>query len=125
VPNEAPIAGRLALELPFMATEEILMAAVERGASRQEMHELIRDHSVEAARQVKSLGRPNDLLDRLGSDDRLPLTREDLDALAGDATRFTGRAEAQVEEYLARTVRPRLADYAELLAGEQESRVKV
>jgi adenylosuccinate lyase len=125
IPNEAPIKKRLAQELPFMATEEILMAAVERGAGRQEMHEVIRERSLEAARGVKEEGRPNDLLDRLGNDDRLPLSREDLDSIAGDASRFVGRAEAQVEDFLKDIVRPRLAPYASLLKNQGESRVKV
>ena len=123
--NEAPVRRRLAEELPFMATEEILMGAVEKGASRQEMHEIIREHSVEAARQVKMEGRPNDLLERLAADDRMPLTRKELDAIAADPDRFVGRAEAQTAEFLTGTVHPRLSRYTDLLGGSSESRVRV
>ncbi len=125
IPNEAPIRRRLAEELPFMATEEILMAAVEKGASRQEMHEVIREGSLEAAKGVKQEGRPNDLLDRLAADDRLPLNKDDLDSIAGDASRFVGRAEEQVEAFLKEVVRPRLEPYRDILSDEGESRVKV
>jgi len=124
--NEAPIRRRLQEELPFMATEEVLMAAVEKGASRQEMHEVIREHSVEAARQVKMEGRPNDLLERLAADARLPLSRQELDSLAADPARFIGRAEGQTAEYLSGIVRQRLAQSADLISGDDaESRVRV
>jgi adenylosuccinate lyase len=83
-------------ELPFMATEEILMAGVRAGGDRQELHELIRKHSLAAAEQVKIHGRPNDLIDRLKGDK----------AFAGvnwrsllDARKFTGRASQQVGEF--------------------------
>jgi adenylosuccinate lyase len=125
VPNAAPIKKRLTEELPFMATEEILMAAVEKGASRQEMHEVIRERSLEAAKRVKGDGLSNDLLDRLADDQRLPLNREELDCIAGDPARYVGRAEQQVEKFLATSVRPRLAPFADLLSKEQASRVKV
>ncbi len=124
-PNKAPILKRLEAELPFMATEEILMAAVEAGASRQDVHEVIREHSLEAARGVKVEGRPNDLLDRLAQDDRLPLGRDDLRSLAEDPSRFIGRAEAQVDDYLKAVVRPRLANYKDMLSQQAPSRVKV
>ncbi|MDD5308711.1 MAG: adenylosuccinate lyase [Deltaproteobacteria bacterium] len=123
--HPAAIRRRLDEELPFMATEEILMAAVERGASRQEAHEVIRGHSVEVARAMKEDGKPNDLLARLAADGRLPLTAEEICAVACDPARFTGRAEAQVEAYLANVVRPRLAAHKELLAQGVESRVRV
>jgi adenylosuccinate lyase len=125
VVNEAPIQRRLKEELPFMATEEILMAAVEKGASRQEMHEVIREHSVEAAKQVKMKGRPNDLIDRLAADDRLPLDEEALESIACDSVKFIGRAEQQVEDFLEATVRPKLAKWSDLLKEEQALRVKI
>ncbi len=124
-PNEAPIRKRLLEELPFMATEEILMAAVESGASRQDMHEVIREHSLEAAKGVKLEGRANDLLERLAADDRMPLCREELDGLAADPDRFVGRAPEQVEAYLKDVVRPRLATYGDFTKQSLESRVKV
>ena len=123
--NEAAIQGRLAGELPFMATEEILMASVEKGASRQEAHEVIRDHSVEVARAVKEEGARNDLLDRLAKDDRIPMDGDELAAIATDASRFTGRAARQVEEFLAGVVFPRLKEYSDVLEQEGESRVRV
>jgi adenylosuccinate lyase len=125
VVNEAPIQRRLREELPFMATEEILMAAVEKGASRQEIHEVIRAHSVEAAKQVKLEGKPNDLLDRLASDPRIPLDRAVLDNLAANPQRFVGRAEDQVTQFLSTEVRPRLAPWQSILSQAATSRVKV
>jgi adenylosuccinate lyase len=123
--NRAAIQARLGAELPFLATEEILVAAVERGRSRQEAHEVIRDHAVEAARRVKEEGLANDLLDRLGADDRIPLSVEELRAVAADPARFIGRAPEQVAAFLAGVVRPRLGGYEDALSGSRESRVKV
>ncbi len=127
IANQAPIKKRLDEELPFMATEEILMASVEAGASRQDIHEVIREHSLESAKGVKMEGKANDLLDRLAADDRVPLGRDALQELAGDASRFTGRAAEQVDAFLKGVVEPRLAGYKTVLeASEQEaSRVKV
>jgi adenylosuccinate lyase len=125
VANRAAIAARLRAELPFLATEEILVAAVERGASRQDAHEVIRDHAVEAGRRVKEEGLANDLLERLAADARVPLAAEELAAVAADPARFIGRAPEQVRGFLAAVVRPRLAACAELLAGDRESRVKL
>ncbi|MDH5299068.1 MAG: adenylosuccinate lyase [Desulfobulbaceae bacterium] len=104
-------------ELPFMATEKILMEAVERGKSRQEMHEVVRDHSVAAGRVVKEEGRDNDLLARLAGDPRMPFSLEELNNLVGDGSQFTGRAEQQTEEFLLEVVAPRLEKYASLLGG--------
>ena len=123
--NRAAIQTRLAAELPFLATEEILVAAVERGSSRQEAHEVIRDHAIEAARRIKEEGLPNDLLDRLAADERIPLTADELRAIAAEPSRFIGRAPEQVRAFLAGVVRPRLAGYADALSGTRESRVKV
>lgn len=125
VVNEAPIRRRLNEELPFMATEEILMAAVEKGTSRQTVHEVIREHAQDAARGVKMEGRPNDLLDRLAADERLPLGADELAAIAGDPARFVGRAEAQVSAFLEAYVRPVLAKWRDLLKEEPLSRVRV
>ncbi len=111
-------------ELPFMATEKVLMAAVQRGKSRQEMHAVIRDHSMDAARHVKEEGGENDLLERLASDERIPLTSSELEALLLDSQEFTGRAERQTEEFLDEVVEPRLAPYRDLL-GNADSTVSV
>lgn len=106
-------------ELPFMATEKILMACVERGESRQAMHEVIREHSVAAGREVKEEGGQNDLLRRLGEDSRVPFSTADLEALLGDAKDFTGRAEAQTLEFLDEVVEPVLkAHESEVSGGE-------
>ena len=113
------IARHLSQELPFMSTEKILMAAVERGKSRQEMHEVIKVHSVAAGRAVKEEGKDNDLLVRLAVDERLPFSLPELLELVGDAGQFTGRAGAQTEEYLTQVVAPRLARYQDLPAARR------
>ncbi len=111
-------------ELPFMATEKILMACVERGKSRQEMHEVIREHSVAAGLAVKEEGRDNDLLDRLAADERIPFDREELSGLLGNYQEFTGRATEQTEEYLDEVVQPVLEKYREMI-GQVDSSLKV
>ncbi len=105
-PNQ--INKSLNAELPFMATEKILMEAVEKGESRQEMHEIIKIHSVAAGKIVKDQAGENDLLHRLGDDDRIPFSREELQAMTADLLQFTGRAEQQTEEYLNEIVYPLL-----------------
>lgn len=105
----------LRAELPFMATEKILMACVERGQSRQEMHEIIREHSVAAGLAVKEQGKDNDLLDRLAADERIPFTLDELTALIADFQEFTGRASRQTTEYLQEVVSDTLDRYSHLL----------
>lgn len=114
----------LRAELPFMATEKILMACVERGKSRQEMHEVIRDHSVAAGLAVKEQGVDNDLLDRLAQDGRLPFSLDELNTMITDYNAFTGRAEAQTREYLHEVVTPLLDRYRDLL-GNIDASLKV
>ncbi len=97
------IQKNLALELPFMATENILMQAVSAGGDRQELHERIREHSQEAARRVKAEGEANDLLDRLRGDEAF--AGVDLDA-ATNPHDFVGRAPQQVDEFLAQQIEP-------------------
>ncbi len=103
------IERHLRMELPFMSTEKILMEAVARGKSRQEMHEVIKEHSLAAGRVVKEEGMDNDLLSRLALDDRIPFDQSEIQALVGDYSQFTGRAAAQTEEYIAEVVAPLLA----------------
>ncbi len=96
-------------ELPFMSTEKILMMAVEKGESRQEMHEVVKEHSLAAGRNVKENGAGNDLIERMAADPRIPFTHEEMEAMISDYTQFTGRAEAQTTEYLEEVVRPLLS----------------
>ncbi|OGQ97309.1 MAG: adenylosuccinate lyase [Deltaproteobacteria bacterium RIFOXYD12_FULL_57_12] len=107
----------LRMELPFMATEKILMECVEQGKSRQEMHEVIKTHSIAAGLVVKQEGSDNDLLDRLADDPRIPFDRQHLLNLIGDYSQFTGRAAAQTDEFLDEFVAPRLAGYRDLLGN--------
>jgi adenylosuccinate lyase len=103
-------------ELPFLATEEILMAGVQSGGDRQELHERIRVHSQAAAQQVKEYGRPNDLLDRLKTD---PLFAAVDLSHALDTRRFVGRAPEQVDAFIANVVEPIRQRYGDL--GNQQS----
>jgi adenylosuccinate lyase len=102
------IRQRVNAELPFMATEKILVEAVNAGGDRQEAHEVIRRHSIAAAKSVKEGGGSNDLLDRLASDSSLGLSRDRL-AIAADPARYTGRASQQVDEFLSEVIEPILA----------------
>lgn len=97
------IEKHLSAELPFMATEEILMAGVQAGGDRQMLHEVIRVHSQEASRQVKEYGRDNDLIERLKHDPAF--AGVDIDDTL-DARRFIGRAPQQVDEFLRDVVQP-------------------
>jgi adenylosuccinate lyase len=108
-------------ELPFMATEKILMACVERGKSRQEMHEVIREHSVAAGSDVKNQGLRNNLLDRLAEDERVPFDYQELNGLIGDYQQFTGRAAMQTEEFLREQVEPALEKHRHLLGDVDAS----
>ncbi len=118
------IERHLRQELPFMATEKILMECVEKGKSRQEMHEVVKVHSLEAGRVVKQEGGDNDLLSRLGQDERIPFDQAELDAMIGNGSEFVGRAPEQTEEFLTEVVEPRLSAYQDLL-GEMDSTLSV
>jgi adenylosuccinate lyase len=109
------IEARLLSELPFMATENILMQAVKKGGDRQELHERIRQHSMAAGAQVKQEGKPNDLLDRLASDLAFGLTREQLDSVL-DPKLYIGRAPSLVTKFLSEEVRPILEAEREALS---------
>ena len=93
------ITRRVMEKLPFMATENIMMESVKRGASRQELHEHLRVHSQAAASRVKLEGGQNDLIDRIAADPAFPLTREEIEA-GLDPALFIGRCPSQVEEFL-------------------------
>lgn len=107
-------------ELPFMATEEILMAAVQKGGDRQDLHERIRKHSLDAAAQVKQQGLANDLMDRLKADSSF--TKVDLGSVL-DPKRFIGRSPQQVESFVKDVVEPIRARYRQQLG--QEAQLKV
>ncbi|MCD0452056.1 adenylosuccinate lyase [Actinocorallia sp. API 0066] len=93
----AVVSRELDRYLPFLATTKVLMAAVKAGVGREEAHEVIKEHAVASALAMRERGTAdNELLDRLAADDRLPLTRADLDALMADRLSFTGAAAAQV-----------------------------
>ncbi len=104
------IRRRVMEELPFMASENILMDAVKRGGDRQELHEKIRVHAQAAARVVKEQGGKNDLLDRIAGDTAFGLNIEDMEKLL-DPTLFIGRSREQVEEYLDEIIGPLLKEY--------------
>jgi adenylosuccinate lyase len=120
--HPARIRARLGEELPFMATEVLLVRAVQAGADRQVVHEVIRKHSIEAARAMKDEGRPNDLLDRLAKDAAFPLKGPDLRA-ALEPSRYIGRSAQQVDEFLAEVVDPILVAAGESGPAREEVRV--
>lgn len=99
VVNEAIIKRHIQEELPFMAEEKMIMEAAKKGVSRQEIHERLRQHSVDAAYQVKQLGRDNDLIERVARDEKIPLSRAELEEML-DPTKMTGCCVQQVEGYL-------------------------
>ena len=116
------IAARVMKELPFMATENIMMQAVKKGGDRQELHEKLRVHSQAAARVVKEEGGENDLVDRVAADPAFGLTREEILAEM-DPKAFTGRAPQQVEEFLAEYIQPVLDGNKEILGEKVELKV--
>jgi adenylosuccinate lyase len=107
-------------ELPFMATEEILMAGVQAGGDRQELHESIRRHSVVASEMVKMQGKPNDLIDRLKSDPAFASLN--VEGVL-DPKRFVGRAPQQVEAFVEKVAQPIRARYAKTLGQRVELKV--
>lgn len=108
--------------LPFMATEEFLMAGVRAGGDRQELHEVIRIHSLDAGEMMKVHGEANDLIERLKGDDRF----KDVNLEEGlDARKYIGRAPQQVDEFLSEIVQPIRDNYADILETGQEVDLKV
>ncbi len=101
-------------ELPFMATENIMMDAVKRGGDRQELHERIRVHSMEAGKVVKMEGGKNDLLERIADDSAFGLQKEDLDRLLNPAD-YVGRAPEQTTEFVSEIIRPIIEKNTECL----------
>jgi adenylosuccinate lyase len=103
--HPAVINRRVGAELPFMATEQLIVRAVRAGGDRQVAHETIRKHSLAAARALKDGGDSNDLLERLARDKTFGVKLEDMRG-AVDATRFVGRAPEQVDEFLRDVIGP-------------------
>lgn len=116
------IKNRLMSELPFMATEIILMDAVKAGGDRQELHEKIRIHSMEAGRRVKEEGAPNDLLERIAADPAFPMDEEYLRNML-DPMDFVGCSVEQTEEYLNHVVKPMLDNNRSIIGMKAEIKV--
>ena len=116
------IEKHLLAELPFMATENIMMDAVKAGGDRQELHERIRELSMEAGRTVKVEGKDNNLLELIAADPSFNLTLEDLKN-AMEPSRYVGRAKEQTETFLAKTVKPVLDERRDLLGLKAEINV--
>jgi adenylosuccinate lyase len=120
VVHPAVIARHVARELPFMATENLLMAAVRRGGDRQDLHERIRRHALAAAQRLKDGADDNDLIPRLANDPHFQGVDFD-EAL--DPTRYVGRAPQQVEEFLRRDIAPIRDRYPDRLGQRRDVRV--
>lgn len=119
---EKVIASHVESELPFMATENILMEAVKRGGDRQELHEKIRTLSMEAAKRVKEEGLNNDLIERIVKDESFLMSAEEIFAII-DSKNFIGRAPGQVEDFINDCVAPALEAYKNELNIEVEINV--
>jgi adenylosuccinate lyase len=120
--HPARIRARIADELPFMATEALIVRAVEAGGDRQKAHEVIRVHSIAAARAMKDEGAKNDMLDRLAKDPAFGVPVSDLHA-AADPTRFIGRAARQVDDFLSEVIHPILQRAGSDAQAPEEVRV--
>ena len=116
------IAKHVNEELPFMATENIMMECTKRGCDRQELHERIREHSMAAAKRVKGEGLSNDLIERIMADDYFKLTKEEiLDII--DPLKFIGRAPSQVVEFIDEYVTPIIDENKDALEIKSEINV--
>jgi adenylosuccinate lyase len=116
------IEKRLMSELPFMATENIMMDAVKAGGDRQELHERIRELSMEAGKNVKENGLDNNLLELIAEDPAFNLSLEDLQKTM-DPAKYVGRAKEQVEAYLKNVIMPLLEENKEILGVKAEINV--
>lgn len=116
------IKARLMSELPFMATENIMMDAVKNGGNRQEMHEKIRQLSMEAGKNVKEEGKDNNLLELIAADPAFNLTLEELEK-SMDPAKYVGRAPIQVTAFLENVIKPALEERKDLLGVEVEINV--
>jgi adenylosuccinate lyase len=120
--NSAVIARKVANELPFMATENILMAAVKAGGDRQTLHERLRVHSLAAAQKLKEGANDNDLLDRIRADSAFPLL--DFERVL-DPREFVGRSRRQVEEFIRREILPVRGRYPDRRPYDEDTEVRV
>ena len=109
-------------EIPFMATENIMMDAVKRGGNRQELHEKIREYSMIAGEQVKKYGNENNLVELIACDSAFGMTREEIEALL-DPKNFVGRAPEQTAEFLAEQIQPILDANKDILGVKAEINV--
>ena len=116
------IRRRIMAELPFMATENIMMDAVKKGGNRQELHERIREYSMAAAEQVKMYGKENNLCELILNDPMFMITKEELDAILKPES-FTGRSSEQVTEFLDEFIRPILKANKDALDEKAEINV--
>ena len=123
VVHEKVIARHVSEELPFMATENIMMDAVKKGGDRQALHERIRQLSLEAGHTMKDKGLPNNLIDLIAAEPMFGLTREEIEAHL-DAARYIGRCPQQVDEFLDQDIRPVLERYREAL-GRKDTELTV
>ena len=119
---EKVIEKHIMAELPFMATENIMMDAVKRGGDRQELHEKIRTLSMEAGRNVKERGLDNNLLELIAAEPSFNITLEELKKQM-DPSKYTGRSKEQVEDFLKEVIRPILEENRALLGLEAEINV--
>ena len=113
------IRQRVMNELPFMASENIMMSAVKNGGDRQELHEKIREHSIAAAKVVKEDGGNNDLIDRICADSSFGLSRDEIEKVLSPEN-FTGRSEEQVEEFIKIYIKPILTENKDILGDKSE-----
>lgn len=116
------IVKHIAAELPFMATENIMMECVKAGGNRQELHERIRVLSMEAGRNVKERGGDNNLIDLIKNDDMFAAVKDRLDEIL-DAKKFIGRAPSQVVEFISNEIDPILAENESVLGAKGDVRV--
>lgn len=116
---ERMIERHIQQELPFMATENILMEAVKRGGDRQDLHEKIRRYSMEAGRNVKEFGKENNLIELISNDPSFKLSKEEIEAIL-NPKKFVGRAPYQVQEYYDEYVKPILEKYKDELNFESQ-----
>ncbi len=122
VVNDKVIEKHILEELPFMATENIIMEAVKRGGNRQELHEEIRVLSMQSAEQVKKFGRQNDLIERMSQSKIINMSKEEIEETINPIY-YIGRAPQQVEEFYNETIKPILEENKNLLGINVELKV--